>query len=177
MLPKLSLILGAAASGKSAFAERLTMAPGKPCLYVATARASDREMRIKIERHQARRGDGWTTLETSRNVAGALAGVARDHVVLFDCATLWLANQMDADAALPGKEAELLDALATCAAPVVAVSNELGAGTVPDHALTRAFRQAHGEMNQRLAAQAGLVVQVVAGLPMVLKGTLPAGLA
>jgi adenosylcobinamide kinase/adenosylcobinamide-phosphate guanylyltransferase len=44
---------------------------------------------------------------------------------------------------------------------------------VPDNALARRFQTAQGALNQRLAAKAGLVVNVIAGLPMVLKGTLP----
>ena len=44
---------------------------------------------------------------------------------------------------------------------------------VPENALARRFRDAQGRLNQALAVQAGLVVNVVAGLPQVLKGTLP----
>jgi len=53
------------------------------------------------------------------------------------------------------------------------VTNELGQGVVPNNAMSRAFRQTHGEMNQRLAREAGLVVGILSGLPMVLKGALP----
>jgi adenosylcobinamide kinase/adenosylcobinamide-phosphate guanylyltransferase len=56
---------------------------------------------------------------------------------------------------------------------VVVVSNEVGLSVVPENALARRFRQAQGELNQKLAERAGLVVNVVAGLPQVLKGTLP----
>jgi adenosylcobinamide kinase/adenosylcobinamide-phosphate guanylyltransferase len=63
--------------------------------------------------------------------------------------------------------------LALCSAPVVIVSNEVGLSVVPENALARRFRQAQGELNQKLAAKAGLVVNVIAGLPQVLKGELP----
>ena len=63
----------------------------------------------------------------------------------------------------------LLAALSTCPAIVIVVSNEVGNGIVPDNKLARQFRNAQGRLNQLLAAQADLVVQVTAGLPNTLK--------
>ena len=67
----------------------------------------------------------------------------------------------------------LLAALRQCAGPVLIVSNEVGQGIVPDNALARRFRNAQGRLNQQIAAQADLVVAVMAGLPIVLKGQMP----
>jgi adenosylcobinamide kinase / adenosylcobinamide-phosphate guanylyltransferase len=172
-LPPLTLVIGGARSGKSAVAERLVLGTGRPRLYLATATAWDDEMRTRIAEHRDRR-DGWTTIEAPRDVAGALAGVAAGAVVLLDCATLWLTNVMLGDGNVVAEGDALLDALARCAAPVVVVTNEVGLSIVPDNALARRFRDAQGVLNQRLAAQAGLVVAVWAGLPMVLKGAMPA---
>jgi adenosylcobinamide kinase/adenosylcobinamide-phosphate guanylyltransferase len=94
-------------------------------------------------------------------------------VVLLDCATLWLTNRMLAEADLVAEYAALLEALAACASPVVVVTNEVGLSIVPENALARRFRDEQGHLNQHLAAQAGLVVAVMAGLPLVLKGALP----
>jgi adenosylcobinamide kinase/adenosylcobinamide-phosphate guanylyltransferase len=49
----------------------------------------------------------------------------------------------------------------------------VGKGIVPDNALSRKFRNAQGGLNQQIAAEADLVVAVMAGLPLVLKGQLP----
>ena len=174
-LPSLTLVLGGAASGKSTYAEHLVAAASRPMVYVATAQAFDGEMHAKIATHQDRRGAGWRTIEAPMDVAPALAGAKPDEVVLFDCATMWLTNQVMANADLPTAEAALFNALAACAAPIVLVSNEVGAGIVPENKLARRFRQAQGELNQRLAQRADLVVTVMAGLPLALKGTLPKG--
>lgn len=175
-LAAFSLVIGAAASGKSAFAERLASARG-PSVYIATAEPGDSEMRAKIAAHRARRGDGWRTLEAPRDLDGALAEVAPGEAALIDCATLWLANLLAAGGDVDAETDRLLAAIAAADAPVVMVTNELGAGLVPASAEARRFRNLHGALNQRLAAEAGLVVSVVAGLPLALKGTLQAGVA
>ena len=173
MLPGLTLVLGGAASGKSAFAESLVTETGRTPVYLATAQAHDDEMRLKIDRHKDRRGQGWHTVEAPLDPGRALAAIGSDRAVLVDCATMWLSNQLLADNDLPQAEAELVEGLALCPAPVVIVSNEVGLSVVPENALARRFRQAQGELNQTLAAKADLVVNVIAGLPMALKGTLP----
>jgi adenosylcobinamide kinase / adenosylcobinamide-phosphate guanylyltransferase len=169
-------VIGGARSGKSRFAEALVTARGGPRFYIATAEAWDDEMRERISAHRRDRGEGWTTLDAPHDVAAALASVPSDGVVLLDCATLWLTNRMLADADLDAEFAILCDAIDTCAAPVAVVTNEVGGGIVPDNALARRFRDAQGQLNQRLAAKADLVVTVIAGLPLVLKGRLPDGL-
>ena len=172
-----ALVIGGARSGKSAFAEKLVAATGRPRIYIATAEAWDDEMRCRIAQHRADRGAGWQTVEVPRDLAGALAAVPADAVVLVDCATLWLTNHLLAEADLDAQSAGLLAALAACAAPVAVVSNEVGWGIVPDNALARRFRDAQGRLNQQMAAQADLVVAVMAGLPMALKGAVPRGVA
>jgi adenosylcobinamide kinase / adenosylcobinamide-phosphate guanylyltransferase len=172
-LPALTLVIGGARSGKSAFAEGLVTTTTRPRRYIATAEAWDDEMRDRIARHRLDRGGDWTTVEAPLDLPAALASATADEVVLIDCATLWLTNHLLAEHDLDCETAALVTALATCAAPVVMVTNEVGWGIVPDNALARRFRDANGRLNQRLAAEAGLVVTVIAGLPLVLKGQLP----
>ena len=86
---------------------------------------------------------------------------------------MWLTNVILGEHDLAAAEAELLQGLRACRAPVVIVSNEIGMGVVPDNALSRRFREAQGRLNQRLAGEATQVVTVMAGLPLALKGPLP----
>ena len=173
MLPGLSLVLGGAASGKSTFAEGLVKGTGRGLVYFATAQVFDAEMRAKVGRHKDMRGAGWRTIEEPLDVGRALAGISGDNAVLVDCATMWLSNHLLAENDLAEAEAGLMAGLALCAAPVVIVSNEVGMSVVPENALARRFREEQGRLNQKLAQEAGLVVNVVAGLPQVLKGELP----
>lgn len=172
--PQLTLVLGGAASGKSLHAETLVMGTGRPRYYIATAQAWDDEMRAKIDDHQAQRGTDWITIEAPMNASDAMDDIPANAIVLFDCATLWLTNQLLAEENLEIAEARLLAAFSACASPVVVVSNEVGAGIVPDNALSRRFRNAQGRLNQRIAQQADAVVGVMAGLPIALKGGWPA---
>lgn len=176
LLPRLSLVVGGARSGKSGLAERLVTGTGRPRRYIATAQAWDDEMRDRIARHRADRGAQWTTVEAPLDLAPVLAAAHPSEAVLLDCATLWLTNHMLADHDLAAESAALLAALAACPAPVTVVSNEVGWGIVPENALARAFRDAQGRLNQQIAAQADLVIGVMAGLPVVLKGDRPAWL-
>ena len=168
-LPRLSLVLGGASSGKSRFAENLVISSGLQKVYVATARAFDAEMTAKIAAHKNARGPDWTTIEAPLDIAAALGGIGADQAVLIDCATLWLTNLLLAEADIEAAEKALFGALKGCPAPVVLVSNEVGQGIVPENQLARRFRTLQGQFNQRAAERAQHVVAVMAGLPMVLK--------
>ena len=174
-LPRLTLVVGGARSGKSRLAERLAAGTGLRRHYIATAAAWDDEMRARIGEHQVGRGADWVTHEAPREVGRVLSALTAQDVVLLDCATLWLTNVMLAGASVAAESHLLLAALARCPAPVVVVSNEVGWGIVPENALARAFRDHQGRLNQQLATQSGLVLGVMAGLPMILKGALPPG--
>lgn len=172
-LPNLTLVLGGAASGKSAFAESLVLQSGNAPVYLATAQIFDAEMADKVARHRDMRGTGWTTIEEPLDLAPALAQITQRQTVLIDCATLWLTNVVLGEHDINQHTEALLSAISACNGPVVVVSNEVGQGIVPDNALSRKFRNAQGGLNQRLGAEADLVVAVMAGLPLVLKGNLP----
>jgi adenosyl cobinamide kinase/adenosyl cobinamide phosphate guanylyltransferase len=170
-VPKLTLVLGGARSGKSRLAEGLIAALPPPWTYIATAEAGDAEMAARIEGHRARRGGAWRTVEASRNLAQALSACGAEPV-LVDCLTLWLSNLMLAEADVDAEIAQLERTLAAAGGPRVVVANEVGSGIVPGTPLGRRFRDLQGVLNQRIAARADRVILTVAGLPLALKGTL-----
>jgi len=170
---RLVLVTGGARSGKSRFAERRLgeLAPAGPWRYVATAEAIDDEMRARIAHHRARRGELWRTVEAPRALADALRAPA-EAAVLVDCVTIWLSNLMldgAADDALLAAADEAAAAARAAAVPVVFVTNEVGAGIVPENALARRFRDVAGWVNQRLASACDEVFLVAAGLPLRLR--------
>jgi len=167
---RLTLVLGGARSGKSRYAESLVTALPAPWIYVATAEARDAEMAERNAAHQARRGAGWRTLETPRDVVGALTAHGTTPL-LVDCLTLWLANALLASADADAEIERLEAALEQASAPLVLVANEVGFGIVPDNPLGRRFRDLQGLLNQRIAARADRVVLVIAGLPLTIKGS------
>src|SRR5262245_11641617 len=164
-----TLVIGGARSGKSRYAEGLIEKEPAPWIYLATAEAHDKEMADRIAEHRARRDRNWQTIEAPHDLAGALGAVPPRSAVLVDCLTLWLSNRLLADADIDREIDDLERALAFHDGAVVAVSNDVGSGIVPDNALARRFRDLQGVLNQRIAAKASPVVLMVAGLPLAVK--------
>jgi adenosylcobinamide kinase / adenosylcobinamide-phosphate guanylyltransferase len=167
------LILGAAKSGKSSYAERLCTALPPPYLYIATSQLLDDEMRDRVRRHRERRTSSWDTLEAPIHLLPALeAARGKSSPVLVDCLTLWLTNLLLAEpqSAPPEHEvARLCAFLTTVDYPLFLVSNEVGAGIVPDNPLARRFRDLAGFANQEFASACRAVSLVVAGIPIRIK--------
>lgn len=173
MLPKLTFVLGGAASGKSLWAENLLLGSRLDPVYLATSRIFDNEIKLRVDVHKSRRCERWLNYEADLDLAPVLQKCSHQQGVLIDCATMWLSNVMLDERDLPAEQAKLLEDIAACEAPVIIVSNEVGQGIVPDNALARRFREAQGRLNIALAAQADLAVMITAGLSQILKGTHP----
>ena len=166
-LPRLTLVLGGARSGKSRYAESLI--GERRASYIATAEVGDGEMAERVRLHRARRGRQWTTHEAPLDLASTLAACAPQGPMLVDCLTLWLSNLLLATRDIAAEQTALLRCLEALPSPAVLVANEVGLGIVPDNALARAFRDHAGRLNQAVAAAADRVIFVAAGLPLVLK--------
>lgn len=167
---RIHFVLGGARSGKTRHALGLAEGSGRKPSYVATATAFDGEMQTRIDAHKAERDERWTTIEAPLALPEAIrAHAAPDRVLLVDCLTLWLNNLMFAENDVPAATDALCTALREAHGPVILVSNEIGLGLVPETPLGRAFRDAQGRLNQRVAEVADRVTFVAAGLPLQLK--------
>ncbi len=190
------LILGGQKSGKTVRAEQsvarwLEQDAGRRALYLATALPWDEEMRERIARHQqdrALRVPRMRTLQVAeRGVALDVPGLLRQHAapevaLVLDCLTLWLTQQLMPwehegaqravdRARLEAAVTDLLDAIRAWPGPLYIVSNEIGLGVIPLGRETRAFVDALGELNQRVAAVCSHVTLMAAGLPLTLKSS------
>jgi adenosyl cobinamide kinase/adenosyl cobinamide phosphate guanylyltransferase len=171
------LVLGGIRSGKSGFAESLIS--GAPSVrYVATAVGGedDPEWQARIEAHQRRRPQSWTTEETGADPA-ALTELLRQagphETVLVDDLGGWVAAVLNPARQPNDDEADvaaLAAAVRATAARVVLVSPEVGLSLVPVTPVGRAFADALGATNQALAGVVDAVTLVVAGQPTWLKG-------
>ena len=170
------LILGGARSGKSSYAQtsaEQAATANRPLVMIATAEPFDVEMTARIAAHRATRGPAWRTVEAPLQVGHAIASAPAQSCVVLDCLTIWLSNLMLEEADLDKELRELEHAAKTFDGDLWLVSNEVGNGLVPETPLGRAFRDASGRMNQRLATLADTVTLVVAGLPLILKKATP----
>ncbi len=170
----LTLVLGGARSGKSAYARLAAEHEAKQrdgrLIMIATAEALDGEMAQRIARHRDERGAAWTTLEEPLDLTGAIERLAPADVAVVDCLTLWLSNLMHYERPLTPAFEALARTAGAAACGLFMVSNEVGQGLVPENALARRFRDEAGLLHQRLAQVADTVVFVTAGLPQTLKG-------
>ena len=177
---KIILVTGGARSGKSSFAEKLAEKIGKGrAAYIATAQIFDDEMKFRVELHRARRGDSWQTYEAPFAAEEKILEAAKKFdAILFDCVTIYLSNflcsaNLDDEKKLYDNLCELVGKLTDAAknsdATVIFVTNEVGAGIVPENKLARIFRDLAGLANQMLAANAEQVFLTVAGLPVDVK--------
>ncbi len=184
---RIILITGGARSGKSRYAEQLITGFGDDIVYVATAKAMDKEMADRIAKHRVQRPASWQTFESPTRPSGVIAAEGgRAAGILLDCLTVMVTNRMLAhsmdwevptvaqmnlvEADVLAETEAIVSAVANSRADLVAVTNEVGYGIVPLSPMARFFRDCAGRVNQRMAMAAAEVFLVVAGIPMQIKG-------
>lgn len=180
-VPRRTLVLGGARSGKSVEAER-RMETFADVLYVATGgtRGGDAEWAQRVGAHRERRPGSWQTVET----CDLVPLLDEDGPpLLVDCLSLWLTDAMDSvdawddaewsgggERALRARVEELVAAVRRTRRTLVAVSNEVGSGIVPATASGRRYRDELGRLNAAFAGECEHVLLVVAGQALTLRG-------
>jgi adenosylcobinamide kinase/adenosylcobinamide-phosphate guanylyltransferase len=175
-MKKIILITGGQRSGKSSYAEQLALQLSSHPVYVATAHIWDEEFRMRVKKHQERRGPQWTNIEeehflSHHDVTG--------RVVVIDCITLWCTNfffdsnksedeQPSVDEVLSALQDEF-EKFTSQDATFIFVTNEIGSGGVSTDAVQRRFTDLQGWMNQFVAAHADEVILMVSGIPVKIK--------
>lgn len=165
------LITGGSRSGKSRYALELANIAKKP-FYIATAALGDDEMKERIAKHQAERGEHWTTIEEQIDLAYAIKQATNEGAdfIIVDCLTLWVSNIMFNKNAKIKLELDKLKLIITeNAIPLALVTNEVGSGIVPANAVSRQFRDEAGLVNQEIAKVVDTVVLTVSGIPVIIK--------
>lgn len=179
---KIVLITGGARSGKSKFAENYVAGTGKDIAYIATSQIFDDEMAYRVKLHRQRRPANWQTFEAPFNAHEAINEAFKQHdTILFDCLTLYLSNYLCQEEAqslslddLSDNVSMLMKELISAVRSVtnktcVFVTNEVGAGIVPENELARKYRDLAGLCNQQIAKTADEVYLVVSGIPLQIK--------
>lgn len=168
-----NLVIGAAASGKSEYAEDIVMSlPGEK-IYIATMEPFGAEAKERIARHRAlRAGKGFTTVERPRDLIG-LTPEADWNVLIEDLPNL-AANELfspeggGADAVLSG-----VDRICKIVSSVTIVTGDIFSDGAEYDVGTREYMEMLADLHMRIAAKADNVVEVVCGIPCAVKGELP----
>ena len=174
---KITFILGGARSGKSQFALNLAKKTSKAVIFIATAIASDKEMRERIKLHRKNRPSYWKTIEEPKKLSSLIRGSPKKtELIIIDCMTIFISNLLlegKSDHYVEGEISSILKTLGKSGFNSLIVSNEVGMGIVPDNPLARRFRDLAGKINQSIAKASNEVYFIVSGLALKIKNTLP----
>ena len=161
-----TLVIGAAASGKSAYAESLCLGHDGPRVYLATMEPFGEEGARRIARHRAlREGKGFSTLERTRDVGAAVPGLPRGCTLLLEDVGNLVANELFAEGGLSPRDP---------ASYTVVVTVDVFADGMRYDEGTEAWRRALARVNAGVAALADRAVEVICGIPVWMKGEGPA---
>jgi adenosylcobinamide kinase/adenosylcobinamide-phosphate guanylyltransferase len=173
-MKKSIFILGGARSGKSSYAVDLAKKSRKRTAFIATCTSFDSEMKKRIKAHKKSRPRQWKVIEEGKHIDSVLIKLGNKYeVILIDCLGLWISNLLAeklADKQIEKEIAKLIKSISKRKDVTILVSNEVGAGIVPDNPLARRFRDLLGLANQMMAREADKVIFMQSGIPMIIKG-------
>ena len=193
------LVVGGSGSGKSSYAEKVTVSLAQESVkeitksentslsdfklnipkkyYLATMQVFDDEGRKKVDRHRKlRNGKGFFTIEQPVRISSALEKMEDgDRAVLLECISNLTANEMFSEkktmTEIQVTENVIRDIkmLKEQTNHLVVVSNNVFEDGITYDETTTKYIRAMGKINQKLAALADRVVEVLAGIPVTLK--------
>lgn len=177
----ITLVTGGARSGKSTFAESI-FKDKIDVVYIATSKITDSEMEERVKLHQESRPDQWRTFEGNYELDNS---IGEEKNYLLDCITILVSNIMfdiskdteyidfNLQKSIEDKVIFELEKLFIRIKEknlnLVLVTNEVGDSIVPEHHISRVFRDIQGRINQRVAAIADEVYLVCCGIPVKIK--------
>ena len=193
-MKRIILVTGGQRSGKSTYAEQLTLekAGEEKAVYMATAKIWDQEFAHRVQMHKDRRGEQWINIEEEKYLS---RHDVSGRVVLIDCVTLWSTNfffdessqeevALGGNATMDAKEAALsatvvertlqqikaeFEKFSSQDATFVFVTNEIGLSGVSENKLQRQFTDLLGWLNQYIASKADEVIFMISGIPVKIK--------
>lgn len=172
------LIIGGSSSGKSAFAEKILseITEVKTKYYLATMQVCDEDSRKKVAYHrELRYGKGFLTIEQPRNLVQAAKKIeTTDSAVLLECMSNLTANEMfDGKRVLADEVVERIlngiELLQTKAKHLIIVTNNVFEDGILYKDGTMEYLKVLSEINRELAIKANKVVEVVVGIPVIVK--------
>lgn len=175
------LVTGGARSGKSAFAENIYK-DKIDVVYIATSKIIDEEMKDRVNLHKESRPSCWRTYEGSYDLKKS---IGKEENYLLDCITNLVSNimfdiskseeridkymQSEIEESVILELEKLINEIKSRRYNLVLVTNEVGHSIVPEHHLSRVFRDIQGRVNQRLASISDTVYLVCCGIPVKIK--------
>lgn len=174
----MTLIIGGSGSGKSAYAESYidSISKGEKKYYLATMQVYDEEGQKKIKRHQMlRSGKGFWTIEQPTDIEKAVQSMDKgEKVALLECMSNLTANELFSGEIPQAEELVIekivggIQTLKEVSQLVIVSNNVFEDGNVYDDT-TLAYIRALGRINEKLAEMAEEVIEVVVGIPVVVK--------
>ncbi len=162
-------VTGGVKSGKSSFALKLSEKYNKKA-FLATGVPFDEEMKKRIEKHKAERGNDFDTYEEPINVPDTLNSIADKYdVIVFECVTTYLGNLYYYGVDIDNYLDKLLESFKNMKCELIVVTNEVGWGVIPENELARKYVETLGKLNSRIANVSDQVYLVVSGIGVRIK--------
>ncbi len=135
--------------------------------FIATAEPFDQDMQNRIKIHKKeRQGLNFTTIEETINIDK----VATSNSII-DCITMWINNIIYYKK--EEKFSQILNNLLNKNHNnLIIVTNEVSMGNIPTNPLTQKYNSLLAKSNRILAQKCDVVILMVSGIPVFIKGEL-----